>query len=147
MTERIYPIVVAPLSEEDGGGFVAFAPDLYGCLSDGATEAEAIANAKSAIEEWCDEALRMGRPIPEPFSAQKEAIEERNELAELVREQEGVIEAQEEAISNLEARFAELRERTRRVLMQYDEERERGFYSESTHVTLRSGRFLAKTAH
>ncbi|WP_347338750.1 type II toxin-antitoxin system HicB family antitoxin [Bradyrhizobium nanningense] len=43
MDERpYYKIIIEPLSEEDGGGFVATVPDLPGCMSDGATEFEAV---------------------------------------------------------------------------------------------------------
>ncbi len=66
MTDKSYPIVIQPLSDEDGGGFVAFAPDLYGCMSDGETPEEALAHIKDAIFQWCDEAKRLGRPLPEP---------------------------------------------------------------------------------
>ena len=58
-----YP-VVSPLSEDDGGGFLATVPDLPGCMSDGETPAEAIENVQDAIEEWLDLARKMGRDIP-----------------------------------------------------------------------------------
>jgi predicted RNase H-like HicB family nuclease len=41
--------VVWPLDANDGTGFGAVAPDLPGCLSDGETQAEAIANLQDAI--------------------------------------------------------------------------------------------------
>lgn len=58
-----YPIVVVPLTEENGGGFAAYAPDLYGCMSDGATEEESVANLREAILEWIDEAIRLKRSV------------------------------------------------------------------------------------
>ncbi len=61
-----YPIQVQALSEEDGGGFVAFAPDLPGCMSDGNTQEEAIANLRDAIAAWTEEARTIGREIPQP---------------------------------------------------------------------------------
>jgi antitoxin HicB len=61
-----YPAIVEPLSEEDGGGFVAYAPDLPGCMSDGATQEEAIANLRDAILAWIEEADALGRSLPEP---------------------------------------------------------------------------------
>jgi len=36
-----YSIVIAPLSAEDGGGYLATVPDLPGCMSDGASREEA----------------------------------------------------------------------------------------------------------
>jgi len=61
-----YTIVVQPLSEEDGGGYVAFVPDLPGCLSDGETGVEALERAHDAIQEWIKRAITLGHPIPEP---------------------------------------------------------------------------------
>jgi antitoxin HicB len=64
-----YPITIVPLSDEDGGGFLGRALDLPGCMSDGETEAEALANTKQAIAEWIDECKALGREIPTPSSA------------------------------------------------------------------------------
>ncbi|NOX39752.1 MAG: type II toxin-antitoxin system HicB family antitoxin [Alphaproteobacteria bacterium] len=64
-----YAIVIVPLSEEDGGGFVGFVPDLRGCMSDGETREEAIRNTEDAMTEWLDLHKRTGRPIPEAGSA------------------------------------------------------------------------------
>jgi antitoxin HicB len=61
-----YPVQIEPLSKEDGGGFVAFAPDLPGCMSDGETQEEAIRNLHDAITAWCEQAIAMGREIPPP---------------------------------------------------------------------------------
>jgi antitoxin HicB len=51
-----YRIIIDPLSEEDGGGFLATVPDLPGCMSDGATEAEAVLNVQDAIACWLEAA-------------------------------------------------------------------------------------------
>jgi antitoxin HicB len=56
MTRLEYPIVVEPLPIEDGGGFVATAPDLPGCMSDGATPEEAVSNIQDAIAVWIEAA-------------------------------------------------------------------------------------------
>jgi predicted RNase H-like HicB family nuclease len=61
-----YPVVIRPLSKDDGGGFIALIPDLPGCMSDGDTPQEALANVQDAIEVWIEAAHDMGRPIPEP---------------------------------------------------------------------------------
>jgi predicted RNase H-like HicB family nuclease len=61
-----YPVVIRPLSPDDGGGFIALVPDLPGCMSDGDTSQEALANVLDAIDAWIDAANEMGRPIPEP---------------------------------------------------------------------------------
>lgn len=61
-----YPVIVSPLSDEDGGGFLAMVPDLPGCMSDGETPAEAVENVQDAIEGWLDLARELGREIPTP---------------------------------------------------------------------------------
>ncbi len=67
MIDLRYSVVVEPLSESDGGGFVAFVPDLPGCMSDGETPEEALANVRDAIEEWMAAARDLGHEIPAPF--------------------------------------------------------------------------------
>ncbi len=62
----LYPVTIQPLSAEDGGGFVALVRDLPGCMSDGATPEEALANVEDAIACWIEAAQQMGRPIPTP---------------------------------------------------------------------------------
>ena len=52
-------------SKEDGA-FVVEVPELPGCMADGATYAEAVANAQVVIAEWIETARQTGRPIPEP---------------------------------------------------------------------------------
>ncbi|WP_453953695.1 type II toxin-antitoxin system HicB family antitoxin [Bradyrhizobium sp. USDA 377] len=61
-----YAVTIRPLSAADGGGFVALVPDLPGCMSDGETPQEALANAQDAIACWIEAAHEMGRPVPEP---------------------------------------------------------------------------------
>jgi len=52
-------------SDEDGS-FVVEVPELPGCMADGETYEQALANAKQVIEEWIETAGELGRPIPEP---------------------------------------------------------------------------------
>lgn len=52
-------------SEEDQA-FIAEVPELAGCLADGATYQEALANAEIIIDEWLETAKDLGRQIPEP---------------------------------------------------------------------------------
>jgi predicted RNase H-like HicB family nuclease len=66
MAHRDYPVIIERMDPEDGSGFVAYAPDLPGCMSDGETYAEAAANVQDAIACWIEAAVEMGRPIPEP---------------------------------------------------------------------------------
>jgi predicted RNase H-like HicB family nuclease len=46
--------------------FIAEVPELPGCMADGATYAEAIANVETIIDEWIATAKDLGRAIPEP---------------------------------------------------------------------------------
>ncbi len=66
MRKHDYAILIEALSDEDGGGFMATAPDLPGCMSDGETREEAARNVEDAIECWIEEAIEMGRPVPAP---------------------------------------------------------------------------------
>lgn len=66
MDQIEYRIVIEPLPEEEGGGYLATVPDLPGCMSDGETPAEALAAVQDAVVSWLAEATTMGRPIPKP---------------------------------------------------------------------------------
>ena len=52
-------------SDEDQS-FVVEVPELSGCMADGATYREAVANAETVIEEWLRTAKELGRAIPVP---------------------------------------------------------------------------------
>ena len=51
---------------DDDQAFVVEAPELPGCMADGPTYEEAIANIKTVIAEWLETAKEIGRDIPEP---------------------------------------------------------------------------------
>jgi len=57
--------VIIYWSDEDKS-FVAEVPELAGCMADGATQQEALANAEVVIQEWIETARELGREIPEP---------------------------------------------------------------------------------
>lgn len=61
-----HTLVITPLAHEDGGGFAAIVPDLPGCMSDGETPEEALANVCDAIAAWIEEARELDRAGPEP---------------------------------------------------------------------------------
>jgi predicted RNase H-like HicB family nuclease len=50
----------------DDQAFIAEVPELSGCMSDGKTYAEAVANVEMIIQEWIETAKELGREIPEP---------------------------------------------------------------------------------
>jgi antitoxin HicB len=66
MAKLEYPVIIEPLPENEGGGFVALVPDLPGCVSDGETAEATLASVKDAITAWIDEAKALGRPVPAP---------------------------------------------------------------------------------
>jgi len=59
-----YEIIIYWSEEDDA--FVAEAPELPGCMADGKTYHEALANAEQIIQEWIETATELGRPIPQP---------------------------------------------------------------------------------
>ncbi len=63
---RDYRVFVERLSPDLGGGFVAYAPELMGCVSDGETPDEALHNIYDAIASWVAAARDRGETIPQP---------------------------------------------------------------------------------
>jgi predicted RNase H-like HicB family nuclease len=61
MRKPDYAVLIEPLPDEDGGGFLATVPDLPGCMSDGETREEAARNIEDAIACWIEEARALGR--------------------------------------------------------------------------------------
>ncbi|MEQ1764751.1 MAG: type II toxin-antitoxin system HicB family antitoxin [Pyrinomonadaceae bacterium] len=59
-----YEIIIYWSDEDDA--FVAEVPELAGCIADGGTYQEALANAEIVIGEWIEIARDLGRTIPEP---------------------------------------------------------------------------------
>jgi len=61
-----YEVTLRPLTDEEGGGWLATIPALPGCTGDGASEMEAIKDVRLAALEWADAAMADGDPIPAP---------------------------------------------------------------------------------
>jgi predicted RNase H-like HicB family nuclease len=57
--------VIIYWSEEDEA-FIAEVPELPGCMADGATYQEALANVEQVAREWIETARDLGRKIPVP---------------------------------------------------------------------------------
>ena len=74
MTKLQYPFNISILSVEEGGGYLIEFPDLPGCISDGETIDEAIANGKDAMLCWIETAKQHGDEIPQPHSS-KQSVE------------------------------------------------------------------------
>ncbi|HMS08342.1 MAG TPA: type II toxin-antitoxin system HicB family antitoxin [Pyrinomonadaceae bacterium] len=59
-----YEIIIYWSSEDEA--YIAEVPELPGCMADGSTYQEALANAEVIIREWIETAREIGRAIPEP---------------------------------------------------------------------------------
>lgn len=64
-----YPFTMRPLSVDDGGGFLIEYPDIPGCIADGETPEEAIAEGKDALRCALLTMMEFKDPIPEPGSS------------------------------------------------------------------------------
>lgn len=59
-----YEVIIYWSAEDEA--FIADVPELPGCMADGASYQEALANAEVIIREWIETARDLGRLIPEP---------------------------------------------------------------------------------
>lgn len=59
-----YEVVIFWSSEDNV--FVAFAPELAGCMAHGGAREEALQNIQEAMRNWIDIARESGRPVPKP---------------------------------------------------------------------------------
>jgi antitoxin HicB len=66
MTVEGYLVEVRELSGRLGGGFVAFAPALKGCVADGESRAIALLNLEEAIGCWLEAARERERSTSVP---------------------------------------------------------------------------------
>ena len=57
--------VIIYWSKEDAA-FIAEVPELPGCMADGGTYQEALANVNVVAKEWIETAKELGRSIPKP---------------------------------------------------------------------------------
>ena len=57
--------VIVYWSDEDET-YIAEVPELPGCMADGETYQQALANAERVIAEWIETARQLGRTVPEP---------------------------------------------------------------------------------
>ena len=73
LLERPYHIRLQQRDDGDGAYWFATVEELPGCMSDGDTEAEALASVRDAMHGWISAALEAGRPIPEARDDAREA--------------------------------------------------------------------------
>jgi antitoxin HicB len=61
-----YRITIRPLSKDEGGGYLVEYPEIPGCMSDGETIEEAIANGREALRDCLEVFKESGRKAPQP---------------------------------------------------------------------------------
>ena len=59
-----YRIAIRPLLKEEGRGYLVEYPEIPGCMSDGETIEEAIANGRAALRDCLDVFKESGRKTP-----------------------------------------------------------------------------------
>lgn len=67
-----YPINISPSPDDEGGGFLITFPDLPGCVADGDTLDEAVAEARDTFAAWtmAEQADKGTLPAPKIDSGQ-----------------------------------------------------------------------------
>jgi len=65
-TEYAVQIIWSP----EDNAYLAIPAELIGCIADGKTPEEALANLRVVIQEWIEVAKEEGRQIPEPLNVE-----------------------------------------------------------------------------
>ena len=67
-----YPINIAPIPEDEGGGYMVTIPDLPGCIADVETIDDAVAEARDAFNAWAmaEREDKGDLPAPKTYSGQ-----------------------------------------------------------------------------
>ena len=63
------------LEWEEDGGFAVWVPALPGCVSQGETRDEALANIREAIQCYLESCLKHGEPIPVEAKMEEATVE------------------------------------------------------------------------
>jgi predicted RNase H-like HicB family nuclease len=61
-----YGITLRRMNDESGEYFFATVEEMPGCMSDGATQDEAFANIREAMELWIEGRMEAGLDVPAP---------------------------------------------------------------------------------
>lgn len=93
-----YDVFITALSEDDGGGFLASCLELRGCMGDGATREEALADLLEAMEVWADAQKERKKPMPKRGASYEAHQKKQRKLHELLKEQSDLIRKQSEQI-------------------------------------------------
>jgi len=63
------------IEQDEDGRFVATCPALPGCISEGDTREEALANIQDAISGYVESLRKHGEPVPPPISEEVLEVE------------------------------------------------------------------------
>ena len=63
------------ITQDEDGVFVAEVPSLPGCISQGMTREEAVANIKEAIAVYLESLEAHGEPVPPPINEELVEVE------------------------------------------------------------------------
>jgi len=63
------------IEQDEDGRFVATCPALPGCISEGDTREEALANIEDAISGYVESLRKHGEPVPPPISEEVLEVE------------------------------------------------------------------------
>jgi len=63
------------IEQDEDGVFVAACPTLPGCVSQGKTRQEALANIQDAVAGYVESLRKHGEPIPPPISEEVVEVE------------------------------------------------------------------------
>lgn len=61
-----YPLMIEPLSADEGGGWLVTFPDLPSCIATGKTLAEAVRESQDALKSYVLTSQEAGLPLPQP---------------------------------------------------------------------------------
>jgi antitoxin HicB len=82
-----YDFEIRRIKPDDGGGFSITFPDLPGCMSDGDTTDEALANGREAFDAWMSTCIAEGRTVPAPGSQESAPVKFVQRVAKYMHEE------------------------------------------------------------
>lgn len=101
MADTKYTVVVVP--DEEDGGYYAYIPDLQGCMGDGETPQDAVADVIFASHAWVDAQQERGADVPEPGDESKRVEQQMQEQADHIQKLETQLAAANREIRSLKA--------------------------------------------
>jgi len=128
MSNRSYPIVIVEIAEDEGGGYVVYAPDLPGCMADGDTRAEAASAIEDAIDEWICEAQESGQIVPEPGVAAARMTKLHSSMASILKKQDELLDAKEALVNAVRKKSEELEEALAEAQQRAPDEGDAGWF-------------------